>query len=168
MVSVGVELDQCLGGLAVHRVADASRPDRPAVALEVAVGRLAVVGAQCGVYAGLRPPPKLLSGGEVERREAPPPIDPPEPGRSRDRLQRRRVVPRITFPVEPSTRTRFFLVLGPANVPAISNSHSPRRARCPTLSGPCPRAWARWACTCRSASRGPQVAHFGGVCRRVL
>src|SRR5215218_4681887 len=78
VVSVGVELDQRLGGVGVHRVADARRPDRPAVELEVAVGRLAVVGAQRGVYAGLRLAPELLAGGEVERREAPPPaIDPP-------------------------------------------------------------------------------------------
>src|SRR5215211_7894340 len=91
-----VELDQRLGGVTVHRVADARRPDRPAVGveLEVAIRRLAVVGAYGGVYGGLRPGPELLTGSEVERREASPSaIDPPEPGRGQDRLQRRRVVP---------------------------------------------------------------------------
>jgi hypothetical protein len=70
VVALDAELDQCLGWAAVHRVADARSPDRLAVELEIAVGWLAVVGAQGGVYAGLRPAPKLLAGGELERREA--------------------------------------------------------------------------------------------------
>ena len=62
---------QSLGLLAVHLVTDACRPDRLAIGveLEVAVSRLAVVGANC-VYLGLRFGLKPLARVEVERREA--------------------------------------------------------------------------------------------------
>src|SRR5215204_2714550 len=63
VVARDAELDQSLGGVAVHRVADASRPDSPAVELEVAVGRLAVVGAYGWVYGSLRFGPELLASG---------------------------------------------------------------------------------------------------------
>jgi hypothetical protein len=95
VLTLGVELDQGLGRLAVHRIADASSPDRLAVGVElqVAVGRLAVVRAYGGVYLGLRFGPKLLAGGEVECRKAPPSaVDPPEFGSGQNRLQRKRVV----------------------------------------------------------------------------
>src|SRR5215208_7116036 len=72
MVTLGVELYKRLGRLAVHLVADARSPDRLAVGveLEVAVGRLAVVGAH-DVYLGLRFGPKPLAGRAVDQDKVP-------------------------------------------------------------------------------------------------
>ena len=125
VVALGVELDQGLGRLASHLVADAGSPDRLplGVELEVAVGRFAVVGAH-DVYLGLRLGPKPLAGGEVERREThPPTVDPPSLRAPYTDLSEGASNHRITRPVLPSTRTRFFCVLlGPAKLPAISTS----------------------------------------------
>src|SRR5215213_3019816 len=52
----------------------------------------------------------------------PPPYTLPSPGAARTVFKDGESYHRITFPVVPSTRRRFFLVVGPAKVPPISKS----------------------------------------------
>src|SRR5215217_3320781 len=100
MVALGVELDQGFGRLAAYLVADARRPDRFAVCveLEVAVGRTAVVGAYGGVHGGLRFDPQLLAAALEGREAHSTSIDPAQIWCRKNRLQRRRVVPSDHLP----------------------------------------------------------------------
>ena len=126
MIALGAELDQGLGRVVLHRVADASRPDRLAVGLEleVAVGRLAVVGAYGGftlVFDRVQSSLAVAKSNAGRSRSLPQTL--PTPGAAGAVFNGRELYHRITFPVVPSTRTRFFSVkVGAANLPAICKS----------------------------------------------
>ena len=160
-------LTSALAGLAftasqMHAVDDLA----VGVELEVAIGRTAVVGAY-GVYGGLRSGPQLLAGGEVERRETTPTVDPPEPGPEPTSASANCVPPdHLPWCRRPGPGSWCYWALGSCRRSARRRPPVPYTIMSHT-SVPVPRSSGAMGCTVPSASRRPPGStRWPRPCRR--